>query len=84
MPIMPEETSVEAALLFQSARPASWPYPMAFEYVRTLVYEGLRIGKTPWAADSYAEWDARAILSTFGDYPQETMTETCERRQKEH
>jgi hypothetical protein len=77
---MPSAQEVEARILLQARHPASWPYPMHLDVVRQLVYEGLRVGKTPWSADSYVEWDARAILQSFGEYVQEEREETCARR----
>jgi hypothetical protein len=80
MPLMPSNAEVEARILFQAGHPSSWPYPMQTDFVRRLVYEGLHVGKTPWSADSFAEDDARAILNSFGNYPQEWIEETCTRR----
>lgn len=51
------------------------------ELLEKLVDEGQRAGRTPWCACGVHENYAYNILNRYyGDYPQETMEETCKRR----
>jgi hypothetical protein len=62
------------------------PIPTDEEYdkwVKKLVKEGKRIGKTPWSCDIIAEHKTFEVLNAMGNYPQETMEETCKRRKIE-
>lgn len=77
------EESLEWDIMRYAGRPLSWPYPVDVDAVRRLVYEGLRIGRVPWSADSNVECGARQVLQSRGDFRQESMDETCERRARE-
>jgi len=59
-------------------------FPNDPELIKRLVDEGRRIGKCPWCCDGFYEYRARSILETyFYIYGQETMDETCARRDAE-